>query len=93
MKPILLTLAAIAAAPLLAAQNDRLLQLVKDGMQPVELTDAGLTGDGAAFLLGEAERAQFFLIGESHGNVETCRLTVPTIGWIFANRIASLSSN
>lgn len=66
-------LAAFAAATSLPAQNP--LEVIRANLQPVELREDRLTGEGAVFLLEEAGRARFFLIGESHGNRETCRVT------------------
>lgn len=70
-----LILSVLPLATALPAQNDRLVEVVRANLRPVELSEGGLTGEGADFLLEEADRARFFLIGESHGNQETPRLT------------------
>lgn len=69
-----LLIAGALGAAVLPAQ-DSLTELVRTNMRALELGDSGLTGPGADFVLQEADAARFFLIGESHGNVETCRLT------------------
>ena len=52
-----------------------LAERVAAARSPLSLTEDGLSGDGAEWLLEQAEAARFFLIGESHGNRETCALT------------------
>ena len=60
-------------APLAVPQD--LAERVAATARPAEMKRAGLSGAGADFLVDEGRASEFFLIGESHGNVETCRLT------------------
>ena len=56
-------------------QEDPLTLLIAASHHEMTRSDEGYAGPGAALLLGEAERSLFFLIGESHGNVETPAMT------------------
>lgn len=56
----------------LPAQDDALRALVDANLRRLEMTDAGLEGPGAEWLVERGAASRFFLIGESHGNRETC---------------------
>ena len=55
--------------------KDPLTQLIATSHHTMSRSEEGFAGPGAALLLGAAEQSTFFLIGESHGNVETPALT------------------
>jgi hypothetical protein len=55
--------------------TDRLTELIAASHRPMASADEGFTGPGAALLLDAAEQSIFFLVGESHGNIETPALT------------------
>ncbi|MCR9244766.1 MAG: hypothetical protein NXI31_07025 [bacterium] len=57
----------------LAAQD--FVDLIRDEKQSFTLAASGAAGAGVEFVLGEARAAEFTVIGESHGNVETCKFT------------------
>jgi hypothetical protein len=79
MRPPIATLCLISllALPGFVAQaadeksEDPLDRLIPEIRSTMTLTEAGFSGPGAKLLLEEAEAAEFFLIGESHGNAET----------------------
>ncbi|MBX7174567.1 MAG: hypothetical protein K1X72_26570 [Pyrinomonadaceae bacterium] len=53
-----------------AQDNPFLINKLKENSLPVIYKDGKLSGAGADFLFREAEKAQFFLIGEEHGIAE-----------------------
>lgn len=53
-----------------AQDNTILVNQLKENSLPVIYKDGKLSGVGADFLFREAEKAQFFLIGEEHGIAE-----------------------
>ena len=48
--------------------QDRLQKALRAQAREVRLADDGLSGPGADFLVAEAKKARFTLLGESHGN-------------------------
>lgn len=75
MKPWIVAALALSSAP---GAAQRIAETVAEAVYPARLSSQGLEGPGAEVLLEEGRAAEFFLIGESHGNVQTCRLT----GWL-----------
>lgn len=60
----------ISVACSFAQDNTVLINQLKENSLPVIYKDGKLSGAGADFLFREAEKAQFFLIGEEHGIAE-----------------------
>jgi len=50
--------------------NNILTQLLRENSHPLIFEKGRLSGEGADFIFREAEKAQFFLIGEEHGIAE-----------------------
>ena len=69
---VLSAAALAAAAPASAEKLDELLTANRHAMV---FAEGALSGEGARFLKEEADRAEMFLVGESHGNRETPDLT------------------
>ncbi len=70
------SLALLCLTTLIPAQS--LDERIAASRLPFEWRESTPSAAGAEFLLREAARAEFTVIGESHGNVETCTLT----GWL-----------
>ena len=70
-------LAAMAAT---GASAQTLEERIAATLHPVQHGAQGPSGPGVTFLIEQAAAADFFLLGESHGNVETPRLTEWLIG-------------
>lgn len=62
------------AAPPAGAGPDTLSDLLRRHRHAFRLEGDSLVGPGARFLLGEARRASFFVVGEDHGVAEIPRL-------------------
>lgn len=70
----------VAIAGRAGAQESRVVELLREHRRPMDVGVNKLEGSGATFLLDAAAGASFFLLGESHGNRETPRLTQALLG-------------
>ena len=68
-------LALCASSGVARAQADKLPEHIATIHQPMTVGEKGPEGPGADFLVERGRASEFFLLGESHGNVETPRLT------------------
>ncbi|HNO79654.1 MAG TPA: hypothetical protein PKN33_16525 [Phycisphaerae bacterium] len=71
--------AVIFSCPFASAQS--LKECIEQNRHPISLDEKGLSGPGADILLGHARDSEFTLIGESHGNRETCSVG----SWLLEN--------
>ncbi|MES2988015.1 MAG: hypothetical protein V4808_08925 [Pseudomonadota bacterium] len=73
-RTLLLAASLALAVPALADDAADLNALLAANRWEVTVTPAGLAGPGAERLLGWAEEAQFFMLGEEHGSAGIARL-------------------
>ena len=64
---------ALAPGAAMASDAEDLAALVRANSWPVAAEASGLSGPGAAKILGWSGEAQFFLLGENHGNAGIAR--------------------